>query len=65
MDDHSLYPKGRDYAGRDEIVGLVRGFVPLLGWPAIWFQENVQKMRSGSTPKLASSAVLYTKQQIQ
>lgn len=33
--DVSLYPKSRDYAYRHEVVGLVRGYVPWIGWLVI------------------------------
>ncbi|KAI9670539.1 MAG: hypothetical protein M1831_005759 [Alyxoria varia] len=34
-DDRQLYPPGRAFVGRDEIVGVVRGYIPWLGWPTI------------------------------
>lgn len=39
--DIPLYPPGREYALREEIVGLVRGYVPFLGWMVIALQEFV------------------------
>lgn len=41
FDDVSLYPVGREFISRDEIVGLVRGYIPLLGWVVIALQEFV------------------------
>ncbi|KAF3398988.1 Signal peptidase complex catalytic subunit sec11 [Talaromyces pinophilus] len=39
--DVPLYPPGREYVLREEIVGFVRGYVPLLGWVVIALQEFV------------------------
>lgn len=39
FDDVSLYPPGRAFIFRDEVVGLVRGYVPFLGWMVIGLQE--------------------------
>jgi signal peptidase len=39
FDDISLYPKGREFVSRDEVLGLVRGYVPFLGWVVIALQE--------------------------
>ena len=41
FDDVSLYPQGRAFISRDEVVGLVRGYVPFLGWVVIALQEVV------------------------
>jgi signal peptidase len=38
-DDVSLYPAGREYATRDEVYGVVRGYIPFLGWAVIALQE--------------------------
>jgi signal peptidase len=38
-DDRSLYPPGRQYIHRDEVFGLVRGYIPYLGWVVIALQE--------------------------
>ncbi|KAF1998683.1 signal peptidase I [Amniculicola lignicola CBS 123094] len=32
VDDRVLYPEGREYAYREEVVGLVKGYVPYAGW---------------------------------
>ncbi|EEA21742.1 hypothetical protein TMatcc_008835 [Talaromyces marneffei ATCC 18224] len=39
--DVPLYPPGREYVLREEIVGLVRGYIPFLGWMVIALQEFV------------------------
>jgi signal peptidase I len=39
--DVPLYPPGREFVSRDEVVGLVRGYVPLVGWLVIGLQEVV------------------------
>lgn len=40
FDDVTLYPPGQLFVNREEIVGLVKGFLPCLGWLAIWLREN-------------------------
>ena len=40
LSDESLYPVGRTSATRQEVVGLVAGYVPFIGWAAIAFQET-------------------------
>lgn len=35
LDDVSIYPSGRTRVTRDEVVGLVRGYIPYLGWITI------------------------------
>lgn len=37
--DIPLYPPGRQYVRREEVVGLVRGYVPFVGWLVIGLQE--------------------------
>ena len=39
LDDTSLYPAGQSYVLREDIVGLVRGYVPYLGWFTIALTE--------------------------
>jgi signal peptidase I len=39
LDDVALYPEGQKWVYRDQIVGVVRGYVPFLGWIAIWLRE--------------------------
>jgi signal peptidase len=39
--DVPLYPPGREYVLREEIVGLVRGYIPFLGWMVIALQDFV------------------------
>ncbi|OKL63623.1 hypothetical protein UA08_00957 [Talaromyces atroroseus] len=39
--DVPLYPPGREFVSRDEVVGLVRGYVPLVGWLVICLHEVV------------------------
>lgn len=41
FDDIPLYPAGREFVSRDEVVGLVKGYIPLLGWVVIALQEFV------------------------
>ena len=40
FDDVTQYPPGQLFVNREEIVGLVKGFLPCLGWLAIWLREN-------------------------
>jgi signal peptidase len=35
FDDISIYLPGRSRVMRDEVVGLVRGYIPYLGWITI------------------------------
>ncbi|KAH0335981.1 hypothetical protein KCU81_g8775, partial [Aureobasidium melanogenum] len=55
-DDVALYPRGRFTVARNEVIGLVRGYVPLLGWIAImpkdfyrssskYISEKVRRLR--------------------
>lgn len=37
--DIPLYPPDRQYLRREEVVGLVRGYVPFVGWLVIGLQE--------------------------
>lgn len=39
FNDVLLYPRGREYFSRDEIVGFVNGYVPFLGWIVIGIRE--------------------------
>ncbi len=39
VDDTLLYPAGQNFVDRDEIVGVVVGYAPLLGWATIVFNE--------------------------
>lgn len=39
LDDVALYPGGRTYVYRDEIIGVVRGYLPFLGWGTILLNE--------------------------
>ena len=38
-DDTLLFPAGQRFVDRDEIVGVVAGSVPFLGWATILFSE--------------------------
>jgi hypothetical protein len=40
-DDVGLYPKGREFVRRDEVKGLVRGYLPFVGWLVIGFQDSI------------------------
>jgi signal peptidase len=37
--DRSLYPLGQEYVAREEIVGLVRWYLPCVGWATIALSE--------------------------
>lgn len=39
LDDSLIYPEGQEYISRDEVVGFVRFYVPLVGWPVILAQS--------------------------
>jgi signal peptidase len=39
LDDVALYPRGQKYVHRDQIIGVVRGYIPKLGWITIWLNE--------------------------
>ena len=51
VDDVSLYPPGQLLVGREEIVGLVKGYLPYVGWLSIGLQEN---------PVFTGICLLYT-----
>ncbi|OCK92293.1 signal peptidase complex catalytic subunit sec11 [Cenococcum geophilum 1.58] len=39
-DDTELYPPGRPYLNRTDVIGTVRGYVPFVGWITILLREN-------------------------
>jgi hypothetical protein len=39
VDDTELYPERRSFVRREEIVGLVWGYIPLLGRSALWVRD--------------------------
>ncbi|KAI0013347.1 putative signal peptidase I [Xylariaceae sp. FL0662B] len=39
VDDVALYPNDRKYVYRSEIIGVVRGYLPYLGWATILINE--------------------------
>jgi len=41
LEDIMLYPEGRMSVERQEVVGFVRGYLPLVGWLVIALQEVV------------------------
>lgn len=41
VDDTRMYGEGKHFVERDEIFGVVWGYVPILGWPTIAFHEIV------------------------
>ncbi|KAH7130085.1 signal peptidase I [Dendryphion nanum] len=41
LDDVALYPTGQNLVRRDQIVGLVRGYLPFLGWISLYLKEKV------------------------
>jgi signal peptidase len=38
IDDRFMYLPGRPFALREEVIGLVRGYVPKLGWASLVLQ---------------------------
>lgn len=42
-DDFLLYPKKQKFATREDVVGLVRASVPLIGWPFIRVNELLSR----------------------
>lgn len=40
FDDSFFYPVGQDYVHREDIIGLVRGHIPYVGWIALMMREN-------------------------
>ncbi len=38
-DDTVLYPSGRGFVNRSEVVGVVKGYLPCLGWVTIAFSQ--------------------------
>ncbi len=57
IDDRALYPKGQSYVYRDQVVGLVRGYLPVLGWVAILLNEY-QYVKFGVIMILALAAFM-------
>lgn len=45
IDDVVLYPPGRQWVARDEVIGVVRGFLPMLGWATIFPKEMLSYLR--------------------
>lgn len=41
FDDSFFYPVGQDYVHREDIIGLVRGHIPYIGWIALMLRENL------------------------
>lgn len=41
IDDVPLYPAGKVSVSREETLGFVRGYVPLVGWAVIAFQQTL------------------------
>ncbi|KAI1083237.1 putative signal peptidase I [Whalleya microplaca] len=39
VDDVALYPSGQKYVYRSQIIGVVRGYLPILGWMTILLSE--------------------------
>ena len=39
LDDVALYPFNQKYAHRHQVIGVVRWYIPWLGWPTIWLNE--------------------------
>lgn len=37
--DEALYPLGQTYVYREQVIGLVRGYVPYVGWITLAAQE--------------------------
>ncbi|EIT80580.1 hypothetical protein AFCA_004908 [Aspergillus flavus] len=40
VDDTTLYPEGQEFVYRENVVGLVRGYVPYVGWISLWLKES-------------------------
>jgi signal peptidase I len=39
VDDVVLYPSGRSTVHKSEVMGMAVGYLPGLGWPALWLRE--------------------------
>lgn len=46
LDDTSFYPPGTAYLARDDIVEVVKRYVPFVGWITIWLAESVWMRRA-------------------
>ncbi|PLN86612.1 putative signal peptidase I [Aspergillus taichungensis] len=57
-DDTLLYPAGEEFVGREEIIGVVKGSVPWLGWVAILLQTYPQIMHLGGGALLLGIALV-------
>ena len=40
VEDTPLYPAERSSVYREEVVGLVRGYIPYIGWPILALKES-------------------------
>ncbi|KAE8132834.1 hypothetical protein BDV38DRAFT_274837 [Aspergillus pseudotamarii] len=40
VDDTMLYPEGQEFVHRENVVGLIRGYVPYVGWISLWLKES-------------------------
>lgn len=43
IDDRFMYLPGRPFALRGEVIGLVQGYVPKLGWASLALQGGFQR----------------------
>lgn len=40
VDDTALYPEGQSFVYRENVVGLVRGYIPYVGWTSLQLKES-------------------------
>ena len=40
VEDTGIYPEGQQFVYREDIVGLVYGYIPHVGWMSLWLKET-------------------------
>ena len=53
LDDVALYPAGRESVLREEVKGVVRGYLPYLGWAVIAPKDLMQRVRGGDDRRIS------------
>ena len=58
VDDTALYPEGQSFVYRENVVGLVYGYVPYVGWTSLWLKESPLTLYIVTTVLFAVGMVL-------
>ena len=57
-DDTQLYPEKRSFVYREEVVGLVRGYVPCIGWASLVLKDSPWLLHA-ATATLLGAGMLW------